>query len=155
MQRGDGRIVFCRLPRKFGKLMWIKTGDYVIMERDVTEEEELERREEEEEEKEEAKETEEDGKDVDVSLKRGEVAHILRPAQIRHLQSLDGVWPERFVVEGRRARREDGGESEEEEEEEDGEYEWGAGNPNRIENDEFDGYSSDEVTEDEEESENE
>lgn len=75
VERDDGSRFLCSMPTKFRKSVWIKRGGFVIVE------------------------PIEEGEKV-----KAEIAHILFPEQIRHLQKR-GLWPKAFIEE--EVRRED------------------------------------------------
>lgn len=72
MKAADGTTELTLLPKKFHKLIWVKRGEYVIVQRDVKAEEN------------------EDGVRV-----RSVIQHVLAKEQVKHLEQ-QGLWPEAF-----------------------------------------------------------
>jgi probable RNA-binding protein EIF1AD len=66
-ENASGELFLCSMPTKFRKNVWIKRGDFVIVE------------------------SIEEGEKV-----KAEIIHILFPEQIRHLQK-SGKWPTEFL----------------------------------------------------------
>ena len=65
----DGRRTLCLLPAKFHKTVWVKRGNFLIIES-------LE--------------------DTEAAV-TGQILHVLFAADVKQLKKLEGVWPSEFV----------------------------------------------------------
>lgn len=68
----DGRTTLCLLPAKFHKKLWIKRGNFLIIE---------------------------NIEDADTAV-TGQILHVLFADDVKRLKKLDGVWPPEFTEGG-------------------------------------------------------
>lgn len=69
VERPDGKTTLCLLPAKFHKKIWIRRGSFVIVESNEA---------------------------VEDERITGQIVRVLMKDDIKYLQSLEGVWPQRF-----------------------------------------------------------
>jgi probable RNA-binding protein EIF1AD len=102
----NGERVLVRFPSKFKKLLWIKRGDYLILE---------------------------PFRDMSAGKIKGQVSHLLLPEDVEHLQE-ENMWPEEFVIEtGKKEAKENATSNSQDVENQDSDYDLGEYvNPNRV-----------------------